>query len=65
MSKTTWIAAFTDAMRRLGRHKHFFAEPCKEHPDCVLVQLRRQEEHIAWREEMAAAAAKALAKSAG
>lgn len=64
----TWIASFTQAMRRLGRQHghvpHFFVEPCKEHRDCVRVQTYRREEHVSWKEEMATAAAQALARLA-
>jgi hypothetical protein len=57
-----WIASFKEGMRRLGRDNHFFVEPCKEHHDCVLVQIHKREEHIPWREHMAADVARTLAK---
>ena len=62
---TNWIAAFTAAMQRQGRRKHFFIEPCKDHADCVLVQVHKHEEHVQWREHIAAAVARELAKVAG
>jgi hypothetical protein len=32
-----WIVSFTEEMERLGRHKQFFVEPCREYADCVVV----------------------------
>jgi hypothetical protein len=57
-----WITSFTQAMQRLGRHKQFFIEPCKEHNDCVFVQVRLREEHVPWRERMPDDVARALSK---
>ena len=50
----TWIDTFKKALdtlgRRTGRRAIYALDNCREHADCLVVQLPKHTEHVRWTE---------------